>query len=108
MKSDVTGRDPSQWKHEGWLYNDIFYETTEAFRKAYFAPGFVKLGANVEGSWGQTDQQGPILPQDTNYPPVAVAPSGARYSVDAKRKYVRWMDFSFYAGFFAGYWCIAV
>lgn len=34
FKSDVTGRDPSEWKPEGWLYNDIYYLTTEAFRAA--------------------------------------------------------------------------
>lgn len=99
IKSDVTGRDPSKWKHEGWLYNDIYYETTEEFRKAYYSPGFVKLGANIEGAWGQTGREGPVLPQDANYPPVAVAPSGARYSVDTERKYVTWMDFSFYVSF---------
>ncbi|KIN07075.1 hypothetical protein OIDMADRAFT_21986 [Oidiodendron maius Zn] len=99
VKSDVTGRDPSKWKLEGWLYNDIFYETTKEFRKAYFSPGFIKLGANVEGDWARTDQQGPVLPMDKNYPPLAVAPTGARYSVDVARKYVEWMDFSFYVGF---------
>ena len=99
IKSDVTGRDPSQWKHEGWLYNNIFYETTEQFREAFFSPGFVKLGANVAGPWGETGQLGPILPGDTKYPPTTVAPSGARYSVDVPRKYITWMDFSFYVGF---------
>lgn len=99
VQSDVTGRDPSKWKLEGWLYNDIFYKTTEEFRKAYFSPGFIKLGANVEGDWARTDQQGPVLPMDKNYPPLAVAPTGARYSVDVARKYVEWMDFSFYVGF---------
>jgi primary-amine oxidase len=95
----VTGRDPSKWKLEGWLYNDVFYETTEEFRMAYFSPGFIKLGANVEGDWARTDRRGPVLPMDKNYPPLAVAPTGARYSVDVTRKYVEWMDFSFYVGF---------
>lgn len=97
--SDVTGRDPSQWTLEGWLYNDVFYATTDDFRNAYYSPGFVKLGANVEGDWARSDQQGPILPQDTKYPPVAIAPAGSRYSVDPEKKYVEWMDFSFYVGF---------
>ena len=99
IKSDVTGRDPSKWKHEGWLYNDVYYSTTEEFRRAYFSPGFIKLGANAEGAWGGTDRQGPELARDANYPPVTVAPSGARYSVDEERKYISWMDFSFYVGF---------
>ncbi|KAL2856687.1 copper amine oxidase [Aspergillus pseudoustus] len=99
FKSDVTGRDPSQWKVLGWLYNDIFYETTEEFREAYWSPGFVKLGANVDGPWARVGQQGPVLSQDRKQPPLAVAPDGARYSVDTERKYVSWMDFSFYISF---------
>lgn len=99
FKSDVTGRDPSQWKFEGWLYNDIFYETTDDFRNAYWSEGFVKNGANVEGDWARTDQQGPVLPMDALYPPTSVAPTGNRFSVDSEQKYVEWMDFSFYIGF---------
>ncbi|KAK0724664.1 copper amine oxidase [Lasiosphaeris hirsuta] len=99
LMSDVTGRDISQWKLEGWLYNNIFYETTEDFRAAYWTEGFVKNGGNVEGDWARTDQQGPMLPLDTAYPPVTVAPAGSRFAVDAEAKYVEWMDFSFYIGF---------
>ena len=99
LKADVSGRDPALWKHEGWLYNDIFYPTTEALRNAFYSPGFVKLGANVEGAWATTDQQGEAPPLDTASPPVMSAPGGSRYSVDAKSKYVEWMDFSFYIAF---------
>lgn len=99
MKSDITGRDPAQWKFEGWLYNDIFYETTEEFRAAYFTEGFVKYGPNVDGEWAQTDRQGDMLPMDTQSPPDSIAPSGSRYKVDSESKYVEWMDFSFYVGF---------
>ncbi|PSR81301.1 copper amine oxidase [Coniella lustricola] len=101
FKSDVTGRDPSQWRLEGWLYNNIFYETTEAFRTAYFTPGFVKHGANVEdASWAGTDQQGAVMPLDTLAPPTStLGAQGTRFSVDAAQKYVEWMDFSFYIGF---------
>lgn len=99
FKSDVTGRDPSKWKLEGWFYNDIFYETTNAFRKAYYSQDFVKLPSNTEGDWARTDQQGPILPEDQKQPPVMVAPSGARYALDTDQKYVTWMGFSFYMAF---------
>lgn len=99
FKSDVTGRDPSKWKLEGWLYNNIFYETTEDFRNAYWSEGFEKLGANVEGDWGRTNRQGPVLPMDTLNPPTMVAPAGSRFGLDAEQKYVEWMDFSFYIGF---------
>lgn len=97
--SDVTGRDPSKWKVEGWLYNDIFYETTEEFRKAYWSAGFKKLPPNVSGDWSGTDQQGTVPPKDTASPPIQVAPGGSRYSVDIEQQYVEWMDFSFYIGF---------
>ncbi|PYH71223.1 membrane copper amine oxidase [Aspergillus vadensis CBS 113365] len=70
FKSDITGRDPSKWKLEGWFYNNMFYESTNAFRKAYYSPGF-----------------GPVLPEDQKQPPVMVAPSGARYALDTDQKY---------------------
>ena len=99
IKSDVTGRDPSKWKLEGLLYNDIFYETTGDFRNAYYSPGFEKLPANVDGAWAHTDRDGSLLPMDAKAPPQAVAPMGSRYSVDQNAKFVEWMDFSFYIGF---------
>lgn len=99
FKSDVTGRDPSQWQLQGWYYNAIFYPTTAAFRNAYYAGQVQKLAPNMEGDWARTDQQGPILPLDTAYPPTTIAPAGSRYYVDAERKFVQWQDFSFYMGF---------
>ncbi|KAK3113870.1 hypothetical protein LTR53_008410 [Teratosphaeriaceae sp. CCFEE 6253] len=98
-KVDVTGRDPSKWSLNGWLYNDIYYATTADLREAYYGGNFTKLGANVEGDWSRTDQNGAVLPMDTAAPPQTVAPSGARFSVDHTHKYVEWMDFSFYMGF---------
>lgn len=95
LKADITGRDPSQWKLEGWLYNDIYYPTTEAFRKAFASPNFIRLGANVEGSWATTDQHGDPLPMDSFSPPVVTAPGGSRYALDPESKYVEWMDFIF-------------
>lgn len=97
--TNVTGRDPSLWTMNGWLYNDIFYPTTEAFRTAYYTTGFEKLPANVDGFWGWTDQQGDVLPLDTQTPPLAIAPSGSRYFTDADEQYVKWMDFEFYVSF---------
>ncbi|KAK0625529.1 copper amine oxidase [Bombardia bombarda] len=97
--SDVTGRDPSKWKLEGWLYDNIFYATTEEFRTAYFGSCFKKHGANVDGDWAGSNQQGPILPMDNALPPIEVAPAGSRYAVDHEQNYVEWMDYSFYIGF---------
>ncbi|KAF2088297.1 membrane copper amine oxidase [Saccharata proteae CBS 121410] len=97
--SNVTGRDPSKWSLEGWLYNNVYYPTTEAFRAAYYSPGFVKLQPNVEDAWAHTDQQGEVPPLDEMAPPMAVAPSGSRYFVDNGEKYVKWMDFELYIAF---------
>ncbi|EME78564.1 uncharacterized protein MYCFIDRAFT_209005 [Pseudocercospora fijiensis CIRAD86] len=33
-----------------WIYNEIFYPTTDASRTAFYSPEFIKLGANVEDS----------------------------------------------------------
>ncbi|KAA8904616.1 copper amine oxidase [Sphaerosporella brunnea] len=99
IKTDITGRDPFKWAVLGLLYNDIFYESLEAFRKAFFAPGFVRLGANVDGSWAHTDREGPVMERDQLYPPIQIAPDGGRFGVDADRRYVEWMDFSFYITF---------
>lgn len=99
FKANVTGRDPTNWTLDGWLYNDIFYSTTEEFKAAYWSPGFVKLPANIDGAWAWTDQQGDIPILDSNYPPTGVAPSGSRYFADAEQNYVKWMDFEFYTSF---------
>lgn len=97
--SDVTGRDPSKWKVEGWYYNGVFYETTEEFRDAYWGNEVEKLGGNADGPWAQTDRQGDMLPQDDKVAPTAVAPAGGRFSVDLQEKYVEWMGWSFMIGF---------
>lgn len=99
IKFDTTGRDASQWKLEGWYYNGIFYESTEEFRAAFESPDFERLPGGVEVESFRTKPQGTVPKYDTQYPPVMVAPSGPRYAVDAERKYVEWMDFSFYVGF---------
>ncbi|KAI4601929.1 hypothetical protein KJ359_010795 [Pestalotiopsis sp. 9143b] len=102
FKSDVTGRDSSQWAVEGWLYDDQYFESTEAFREAYWSGSLPKMTPNVEGAWARTD---PIidpeysLPYDASYPPTAIAPSGLRFAVDHERRYVEWMGFSFFVGF---------
>ncbi|KAL5604892.1 hypothetical protein BROUX41_001777 [Berkeleyomyces rouxiae] len=99
VQSDVTGRDPSKWELKGWLYDNVYYNTTEDFRKAYWGDGFVKNGPNVEGEWAMTDQLGTPFPLDAAQPPVQVAPAGSRYSLDHDAQYVEWMGFTFYIGF---------
>lgn len=99
IKVDVTGRDPEGWEVKGVLYNDIFYNTIDEFRTAYYTVGFVKNGANEDGTWAHTDQDGQTMKGDEHYPPQQIAPDGGRFGVDIENKYVEWMDFSFYIGF---------
>ncbi|KAL1637202.1 hypothetical protein SLS56_000861 [Neofusicoccum ribis] len=99
FSGNITGRDPSLWTFEGWLYNNEFYTTTEEFRTAFSSPGFEKLKPNVGGPWAATDQQGEVPELDTLSPPVPVAPMGSRYFVDEAERYVKWMDFEFYIAF---------
>lgn len=99
LKSNVTGRDPSKWELQGWLYNNIFYNTSQDLRAAVFSASFQKLNPNTDGPWAQTDRRGDIPPMDNMYPPTLVAPTGARYSVNVREKYVRWQDFEFYIAF---------
>ncbi len=67
----------------------VFYETTEAFREAYYSEGFEKLPANIAGDWSGTDRQGEASPMDGMPPPQGVKPGPARYSVDQEAKYVK-------------------
>ena len=97
--SNITGRDPAKWTLDGWLYNDIFYATTDEFRAAYYAPGFEKLPNNLDGSWAWSDQEGKTPALDSDAPPRSVAPSGSRYFADSEQQYVKWMDFEFYLSF---------
>ncbi|KAL8363430.1 hypothetical protein RB601_009280 [Gaeumannomyces tritici] len=101
LLTDVTGRDPGAWRLEGWLYGGVFYNSTAAFRAAYWSPGFEKLGVNVEGDWARTDHRpGPgAMPLDDRRPPVLAAPGGSRFSLDPGERYVEWMGFSFHLGF---------
>jgi len=96
---DITGRDPKGWTLKGLLYNNIMYNSTAEFRKAYSTPGFVKLKKIVQGDWMTTKRQGEQLPLDELPPPIAVQAEGPRYLLDEKNKYIEWMGFSFYIGF---------
>ncbi|KAH8586808.1 copper amine oxidase [Bisporella sp. PMI_857] len=96
VRSDMTGRDPSKWKIEGWLYNNIFYKTIDEFSKALAQPGFKKLGMVVDGPWAQLDKQGDALPFDDLPPPASVQPGPKRFSFDANENFLSWMDFTFY------------
>jgi hypothetical protein len=101
LKLDITGRNSSNWSHEGWLHNGVYYPTSKDFRHA-FENGKVEMttrniGANE--TWIGTDRDGPELKYDERPPPQQIAPGGQRFAVDEDAQYVEWMDFSFYWGF---------
>jgi primary-amine oxidase len=90
LKADITGLDPSNWKVAGWVYDDVFYDTTQGLRQAFALPGFVRLSPNVEGEWSNTDQHGEVMPFDTLPPPVPAQKGPRRFSVDDEQRYVSW------------------
>ncbi|KAL2211162.1 amine oxidase catalytic domain-containing protein [Sarocladium strictum] len=96
MRSDITGRDPENWKVTGWVYNNVFYPTLDDFRKAVNAPGFKSLGKNVDEPWAHTKTHGDPLPLDNLPPPASIQAGKERFTVDEEENYVTWMDFSFY------------
>jgi len=73
------------------------YDTVDSFRKAWSSPGFEKLEKMQAGPWTTGDRTGDPLRLDTLPGPVEVNPH-ARYAVDIKNKYIKWMDFEFYLG----------
>ncbi|KAE8257918.1 hypothetical protein A4X13_0g2025 [Tilletia indica] len=100
LKVDVTGRDPSKWTVDGWVYNDKYYNSTESFRQAWKHPNFQKVAhRNTVGNWASTDPAGKPFKYDERVRPLTVYPEGKRYAVDFERKYVEWGAFSFYLGF---------
>ena len=112
FETNVTGRDPSTWTVNGWLYANTYYNSTEAFRAAWEAGELPKLEANTEGSWIGTDYMGPETEVGENStmwssekaPPVAVPVGGAdglRYKVDVEEKYVEWSKFSSFRASFS-------
>lgn len=98
---DCTGREPAGWSVLGWLYNGEYYNSAKKLRKAVAEPGFEKAQLNVgpDETWFGSDRTGEELPLDSKAPPMSVEPEGRRFKVDEDRKYVEWMDFSFYIGF---------
>ncbi|KAK8065730.1 Copper amine oxidase [Apiospora hydei] len=96
IRANITGRDTSKWVVNGWLYNDILYNSLDEFRKAVTAPGFKSLGGGVDGAWSQLERDGDDLPFDDLQPPTLVQPGAKRFSVDTENNFVSWMDFTFF------------
>lgn len=94
--SDVTGRDPSNWKVLQWYYNNVLYESANYLRGAMKSPHFRKNNLNLEGNWTALEDFRGGLPDRKDSPPVIVQPNGARFKIDEKQKFVSWMGFDFF------------
>lgn len=96
FKADTTGRDPNQWQVILWLYNNVTYESTEDFRRAWEAPDFQRILPNTDGSWTQLESQlSPFGDGLELGPPEVVQPAGSRVQIDRHESYVSWMGFTF-------------
>ncbi|KAM0297109.1 hypothetical protein ACHAPM_009978 [Fusarium culmorum] len=96
LRTDITGRDPSQWKVTGWVYGNEFYKDLDGLRAAVAKPDFKPLGMNLDQPWAHTTKHGDDLPLDDEAPPANVQSGKSRFAVDEDESYVTWMDFSFY------------
>ena len=51
VRTNITGRDPSQWKTTGWVYNNIFYPSLDDLHTAIKDPKFEKLPGTSDQEW---------------------------------------------------------
>ena len=79
-----------------WYYNNVLYESADHLRKAIKSPGFKKTHLNLDGNWTALEDFSEGLPDRKKPPPVMVHPTGARYKIDVKEKFVSWMGFEFF------------
>lgn len=90
VRTDMTGRDPSKWSVLGWYYNGEFWNTTDEFRAAFHNGTFKYFTPDVDGDYGHTNPEGPVLQNDDLPPPVSIQPNGPRFGVDEEETYIEW------------------
>ena len=73
-----------------WVYNDVFYNSTEALRAAIKDPSFARSKPNLDGDWTDTEDYSKGTPERQMPPPVMIQPMGPRYHIDRKENYVSW------------------
>lgn len=79
-----------------WYYNNKLYANETEFRRSMESPEFQKSGLNVDGHWTDLeDFEAAPLGREMP-PPTMVQPSGARFKIDQREKFVSWMGFEFY------------
>lgn len=99
FKIDTTGRDPETWRVLQWYYNNVLYNSTEAFRNAWMTPGFVVTPLNLDGEWTHIDSlDGYSTQAPSDLEPVTTS-SKQGFEIDKKHKFVSWKGFEFYIAF---------
>ncbi|CCH42609.1 primary-amine oxidase [Wickerhamomyces ciferrii] len=102
LNTDITGRNSSEFFIAKWVYNNIAYNSTEDFIKAYESPDFVKLPTIDTSKLNSTDgfvyigQKGETRELDEKLAPIVVEPQGRRWKVNEEQRYFTWMDWEFY------------
>jgi primary-amine oxidase len=91
----MTSMQWQDWNVAGWYYSGVYYQNTQDFQDAVYAPSFKKPVPNVDGPWTSTDKQGE-LPLDDLSPPITVSEGSSRFTLDKEENFVSWMDFDFY------------
>ena len=92
LRTDITGRDPSQWKVTGWVYGNEFYKDLDGLRAAVAKPDFKPLGMNLDQPRAHTNKHGDDLPLDDEAPPANVQSGKSRFAVDEDESYVTWSE----------------
>ena len=73
-----------------WYYNGILYNSTEMFRTAWHSAEFEKVLPNIDGDWTDVEDYSEGTPGRERPPPVMIQPSGSRYNIDRKQRFVSW------------------
>lgn len=92
--TDAPTKDSHNWGIVQWLYNGILYNSTEMFRAAWKSPGFERVPPNLDGHWTDVEDYDHRPPGRDKPPPVMIQPSGSRYDIDRKQRFVSWSTLS--------------
>ena len=72
------------------------YESADDLRAAMKLPDFQRTALNLDGNWTALEDFSEGIRDRKDPPPVMVQPSGARFKIDKKQKFVSWMGFEFF------------
>lgn len=102
IKTNITGRDSSKFEVVQWVYNNIAYNSTEAFYDAWNSNDFEKLPqVSLNQSWTNPSRRNDsgTRPLDDRTSPIVIEPEGRRWQYNEEERYFTWMDWSFYTSY---------